>query len=94
MQRNTSPSHRVDQAIDLWPVECCPIPLQWLCEVAGYWKELEHAVVHVSPEHPKHTQQVTCLVNMQAMEELGHFQLLGIAYRTLQHGAVHYHAET
>jgi hypothetical protein len=26
-------------------VECCPTPLQWLCEVAGYWRELEHTVV-------------------------------------------------
>jgi hypothetical protein len=46
-----------------------------LCEVAGYCRELEHAVVHVDPEHPKHAQWVTCLVSMQAMEELGHFQL-------------------
>ena len=37
---------------------------------------------------------VTCLVNMQTMEELGHFQLLGIVYRSLWHGAVHYNAET
>ena len=28
------------------------------------------------------------------MEELGHFQLPGIVYRSLQHGALHYHAET
>jgi hypothetical protein len=26
------------------PVECCPTPLQWLCEGAGYWRELEHPV--------------------------------------------------
>jgi hypothetical protein len=51
-------------------------------------------VVHMDPEHPKHTQWVTCLVSMQAMEELGHFQLPGIVYRSLRHGAVHYHAET
>ena len=75
-------------------VECCQNPLQCLCEVAGYWQELEHAVVHVDPEHPKHAQWVTCLVSMQAMEELGHFQLPGIVYRSLRHGAVHYHAET
>jgi hypothetical protein len=31
---------------------------------------------------------------MQAMEELGHVQLPGIVYRSLQQGAVHYHAET
>ena len=83
MQRDTSPSHRVDQAVDcgLWNV--VPTPLQWLCEVAGYWWELEHAAIHIDPEHPKHAQWVTCLVSMQAMEELGHFQL-----------PVHYHVET
>ena len=51
--------------------------------VAGYWRELEHAVIHVDPEHPKHAQWVTCLVIMQAMEVLGHFQLPGIVYRSL-----------
>ena len=65
-----------------------------VCEVAGYWQELEHTVVHVDPEHSKHAQWVTCLVSMQAMEELGHFQLPGIVYRSLQHGVVHYHADT
>jgi hypothetical protein len=34
-------------------------PLQWLCEVAGYWRELEQAVIHINPEHPKYTQWVT-----------------------------------
>ena len=62
---------------------CCPCRLQWLCKVAGYWRKLEHAVVHIDPEHPKHAQWVTCLVSMQAMEELGHFQLPGIVYRSL-----------
>ena len=65
MQQDTSPLHRVDQA-----VECCPTPLQWLCEVAGYWRELEHTVVHADPEHPKHAQWVICLESLQAMEEL------------------------
>ena len=64
-----------------WPVNWCPTPL--LCEVDGYWCELEHAVVHVDPENPKNTQWVTCLVSMQAREELGHFQLPGIVYRSL-----------
>jgi hypothetical protein len=69
-----SPSHRVDQAVycGLWNV----VPL---CEFAGYWRELEHLVVHINPEHPKHAKWVTCLVSMQAMEELGHFQLPGNA---------------
>ena len=46
----------------LWPVECCPTPLQWLCVVVEYWRELEHAVIHIDPELPKHAQWVTCLV--------------------------------
>jgi hypothetical protein len=73
----------------LWNV----VPLLWLCEVAVYWRELEHAVIHVDLEHPKHAEWATCL-SMQAMEGLGHFQLPGIVYRSLRHGAVHYHAET
>jgi hypothetical protein len=40
----------------------------------------------------KHAQRVTCLV--KAMEELGYFPLPGIVYRSLRHGAMHYHAET
>ena len=62
--------------------------------MAGYWQELEHAVLHVDPEQPKLGQSVTCLVSMQALKELGHFQLPGIMYRSLRHGAEHYHAET
>ena len=49
-----------------------------------------HTVVHVDTEHPKHAQWVTCLVSMQAMEELENVQLPGIVYRSLQHGVVHY----
>ena len=40
-----------------------------------FWWKLEHVVIHVDPEHPKHAQWVTCLVSMQTMEEQGHFQL-------------------
>ena len=82
------------ELIRLLIVACCPNPLQLLCEVAGYWRELEHAVVHVGPENPKHAQWVTCLVSMQAMEEMGNFQLPGNVHRSLRHGAVYYHAET
>jgi hypothetical protein len=64
-------------------VECCPTPLEWLREVAGYRWELEYAVVHANPEHPKSAQRVRCLVSMQAMEELGHVQLPGIMYRSM-----------
>ena len=68
---------RVDQAVDcgLWNV--VP-PLQWLCEVVGYWQKPKHAVVRVDPEHPKQAQWMTCLVSMKAMAELGHFQLPGM----------------
>ena len=52
----------------LWPVEYCRTSLQWLCEVAGYRRELEQSVIHVDPEHPKRAQRVTCLVSMQAMK--------------------------
>jgi hypothetical protein len=64
--------------------------------VQSYWILVgtECAVVHVDQEDPKYAQWVTCLVSMQAMEQLGHFQLQGIVYRFLLHGAVHYHAET
>jgi hypothetical protein len=57
------------KAVDCGLVECCPTPLQWLCKVAGYWQELEHAVLLVNPEHSKPAQWVTCLVIMQDMEE-------------------------
>ncbi len=44
-------------------MECWSTPLQWLCEFAGYWQELEHAVVYAKLEHPKHAQWVTCPVS-------------------------------
>ncbi len=52
VQCDTSLSHRVD-----WIVECRPTPVQWLCEVAGYWQELEHAVAHADPEYRPHQGQ-------------------------------------
>ncbi len=93
-QCNTSPSYRVDQVVDcgLWNVG--QLLLNGLFEAAGYWQELEHAVVFADPEHPKHAQWVTCPVSMLVMQELGCFQLPGINFRSLQHGAVHYHAAT
>lgn len=30
--------------------------LQWRVEVAGYWQEVEHTLIWVDPEHPKHAQ--------------------------------------
>ncbi len=52
---------------------CWSTPLQWLCEVAGYWQELEHAVVYADPENPKYAQWVTCPVSMLAMQVLDVF---------------------
>ena len=82
MQRDTSPSHRVDQAVDcgLWNV----VPLLFigcvkLLDIGGN----RNTIVHIDPEHPKRAQWVTCLVSMQAMEELGHFQLPGVDHRSL-----------
>lgn len=76
----------------LWPVECWSTPLQWLCKVARYWQELEHAVIYADPERHKHAQWVT------SSESAGHtrtgtFQLPGIVCISLQYGAV-YHAAT
>ncbi len=71
-----------------------PLLFNGMCEVAGYWQELEHAAIYTDPEHHKHAQWVTCPVSMLAMQDLGCFQLPGIVYRSLQHGAVHYHAAT
>ncbi len=57
-------------------MECWSTPLQWLGEVAGYWQELEHAVVHTDSEHPKCAQWVTCPVSMLPMQELEWFSAL------------------
>ncbi len=69
-------------------------PHSLITDASNNGRELKHAVVHADPEHPKHAQWVTCLVSMRAMQELGCFQLPGSVCRSLQHGAVHYHAAT
>ncbi len=87
-----SSSHIVDQVVDCGLCDVGPLLFNGCTKFAGYWQELEHAVVYADPEHPKHAQWVTCPVSMLAMQELGCFQLPEIGYRSLQHGAVHYHA--
>ncbi len=62
------------------PVEYWSTPLQWLCDVAGYWQELEHAVIYADQEHPKHAQRVTCPVSMLAMLDVFSFQELLIPH--------------
>ena len=66
------------------------LPLQWLCKVAGSWRELQHTVVHGSFQSILNMLNVWCTQVM----ELGHVQLLRIVYRSLCHGECHYHAET
>ncbi len=90
---NTSPSHRVDQVVDcgLWNIG----PLLFngcanLLDIGRNWNTLSYTAIQQS----KHAQWVTCPVSMMAMQELECFQLPGIVYRSLQHGAVHYHAAT
>ena len=56
--------------------------------VRSYWI-LAGTGTHCQTCQSKHAQWVKYLVSMQAMEELGHFQLPGIVYRSLRHWAVH-----
>jgi hypothetical protein len=81
MQRDTSTSHRVDQAV-LGTLDfngCAKLQ-----DIGRNWNTLSY----------RSMQSITCLVSIQAMEELGHFQLPGIVYRSKRHGAVDYHAAT
>ncbi len=94
MQCNTSPSHRVDQVVDcgLWNVgpllfnDCAK-----LLDICRNWNTLSYTPIQSIPNM---VNGFTCPVSMLAMQELGCFQLPGIVYRSLQHGAVHYHAAT
>ncbi len=93
-QCNTSPSHRVDQVVDCGMGNVGPLLFNGcakLLDIAGTGARCR---IYANPEHPKHAQWVTCPVSMLAMQELGCFQLPGTVYRSLQHGAVRYHAAT
>ena len=71
MHRTTSPSHRVDQAVDcgLWNVVQLLINgCGKLLDIGGNWNALSYTYFS---EDPKHAQWVS----MQAMEELGVLQL-------------------
>ena len=90
MQCDTSPLHRVDQAVDcgLWNV----VPLLFngcakLLDIGGNCNMLSSTSIQSITNMLNGF--VTFLVSMQAMEELGHFPLPGIVYRSLQLGAVH-----
>ena len=71
--RATSPLHRVDQAVEMLSHSLFNSCAK-LLDIGKNWNTLSY----VDPELPKPAQWVTCLVSMQAMEELGHFQLPGI----------------
>ena len=78
MQRDTSPSHIVDQAVDcgLWNV----VPLNdcaKLMDNVGNWNLLSYTFIKSIPN------MLNGCLSMQAMEELGYFQLPGIVYRSL-----------
>ena len=61
MQRDTSPSHRVNQAVDfgLWNV------VSSLSNACANWRALEHTVVHVDPSR-------TCSMGDMSGEYAGH----------------------
>jgi hypothetical protein len=77
------------QLIRLLIVACGIVPLLFGCvkllDIDGNWNTLSYMSIQSIPNMHK---WVTCL------RELGGFQLPGIVYRSLWHGAVHYHAET
>ncbi len=58
------------ELIRLLIVKCWSTSLQWLCGVAGYWQDLEHAVIYADPELPKHAQWVTCPVSSLVFQRL------------------------
>ncbi len=62
-----------------------------LLDIGRNWNTLSYTPIQSIPNN---AHWVTCPVSMLAMQELGCFQLPGIVYRSLQHGAVHYHAAT
>ena len=90
--RATFPSHIIDQAFDcdLWNV----VPLLFKgCLMMLYIGEKRNTLSYTSIQSIPNMLN-GWLVNMQANEELEHFQLPRIVYRSLRHGVVQYHSET
>ena len=54
MQRDTSPSHSIDQAVDCGPWNVVLLLFNGCVKLLDIVRELDHAAVHVDPEHPKH----------------------------------------
>jgi len=89
-QSNTSPSHRVDQVVDCGMlVHSSSMAVQrcWILAGTG-----THCCIRRS-----RASQTCSMGNMSGeytgRARTGMFQLSGIVYRSLHHGAVHYHAE-
>ncbi len=92
MQCNTS-SHRVDQVVDCGLCNVGPLLFNGcvkLLNIGRNWNTLSYTLMQSIPN----MLNGSCPVSMLAMQELGCFELPGIVYRSLQHGAVHYHAAT
>ena len=68
MQRDTSPSHSWSGCW-LCPVECCPIHLQWLCKVDGYWGGNSNTLSYTSIQSIPHSE---CSVGDMSGEYAGH----------------------
>lgn len=87
MQCNTSPLHGVAQVVDcgLWNVGSL---LFKGCQGCRILAGIGTRVIHTDSEHPRHAQQVTCLVSMQTMQELGHLQFSGIVCSFLHYRAM------
>jgi hypothetical protein len=60
-----------------------------LLDIGGKWNTLSYTSIQSIPNRLSGH-----LVSMQAIDELGPFQLPGIVYRSLWHGAMYYHNET
>jgi hypothetical protein len=91
MQRDTSPLQKVDQAVD-----CGMLSHSSLMAVRSCWI-LAGTGTHCRTRWSRASQ--TCSMGDMSGEYADHgrtgtFQLPGIVYRYLRHGAVHYHAET
>jgi hypothetical protein len=67
MQRDTSPLHIIDQAVDCGPWNVVLLLFNGCVKLLDIVWELEHAAVHVDPEHPKH-----CSMGNMSGEYAGH----------------------
>lgn len=92
---HTSATHFRIVSIRLLNVACGLLVHSFSTAVCSCWILARTGTRCLYPKHPKHSQWwVTCPVSTLAMRQLECFSLPGIVHRSLQHGAVHYHAVT